>query len=154
MQTTGSVDSGLDKNGLGLDVGIGGHSRDSSGPGRSANATPVGRTVNRRPNGNGGPGNPSLKRSRPDDDDLEAGDEEEVVEPKTSKKIASKKTVVQTPAIIDGEADMDGDQGDPEQDMTPYCLCQRQSYGEMIGCDNDDCEFEWVSSPFPHCASS
>lgn len=24
-----------------------------------------------------------------------------------------------------------------------YCLCNQVSYGEMIGCDNDDCEIEW-----------
>ena len=26
-----------------------------------------------------------------------------------------------------------------------YCYCQRVSYGEMIGCDNQDCKMEWVS---------
>ena len=24
-----------------------------------------------------------------------------------------------------------------------YCLCKKVSYGEMIGCDNDDCLIEW-----------
>merc|ERR1712168_1343067 len=24
-----------------------------------------------------------------------------------------------------------------------YCLCDQVSFGEMIGCDNDDCEMEW-----------
>merc|ERR1712156_779075 len=24
-----------------------------------------------------------------------------------------------------------------------YCLCQQVSYGEMIGCDNQDCPIEW-----------
>ena len=24
-----------------------------------------------------------------------------------------------------------------------YCLCQQVSYGEMIGCDNNDCTIEW-----------
>jgi len=24
-----------------------------------------------------------------------------------------------------------------------YCLCQRVSFGEMVGCDNDDCPIEW-----------
>ncbi|XP_064389382.1 inhibitor of growth protein 5-like isoform X1 [Halichondria panicea] len=24
-----------------------------------------------------------------------------------------------------------------------YCLCQQVSFGEMIGCDNDDCSIEW-----------
>ena len=24
-----------------------------------------------------------------------------------------------------------------------YCICKRVSCGEMVGCDNDDCETEW-----------
>ena len=24
-----------------------------------------------------------------------------------------------------------------------YCVCQQVSYGEMIGCDNNDCPIEW-----------
>ncbi|XP_072171644.1 inhibitor of growth protein 2-like [Diadema setosum] len=24
-----------------------------------------------------------------------------------------------------------------------YCLCQQVSYGDMVGCDNKDCPFEW-----------
>lgn len=24
-----------------------------------------------------------------------------------------------------------------------YCYCQNVSYGEMVGCDNDDCPYEW-----------
>lgn len=37
---------------------------------------------------------------------------------------------------------------DGEADDTLYCFCRQKSYGEMIGCDNDKCEFEWVSSSF------
>ncbi|KAG8745983.1 Histone acetyltransferase complex subunit [Ceratobasidium sp. 414] len=29
----------------------------------------------------------------------------------------------------------------PEEPL--YCTCKRVSFGEMIGCDNDDCPFEW-----------
>ncbi|RKP23505.1 hypothetical protein SYNPS1DRAFT_1687, partial [Syncephalis pseudoplumigaleata] len=24
-----------------------------------------------------------------------------------------------------------------------YCMCRQVSYGDMVACDNDDCEFEW-----------
>jgi hypothetical protein len=24
-----------------------------------------------------------------------------------------------------------------------YCFCNRVSFGEMVGCDNEDCEIEW-----------
>lgn len=30
---------------------------------------------------------------------------------------------------------------DPDEPV--YCLCRQVSYGEMIGCDNEDCELEW-----------
>lgn len=29
------------------------------------------------------------------------------------------------------------------EDETLYCFCRQVSYGDMIGCDNDDCKFEW-----------
>jgi len=31
-----------------------------------------------------------------------------------------------------------------ERDENLYCFCQRGSFGEMIGCDSDDCKYEWV----------
>lgn len=138
MQISASTDSGIDKNGLGLDVG--GHSRESSGPGRSANATPVGGA-----RGNGRARNGAQKRSRAEEDDEELELRELEAEPKLHKKIA-KKSTVSIPPVFDGEMELEGDGGDPEQDLSPYCICQRQSYGEMIGCDNDDCDIEWVSS--------
>ncbi|WVR06468.1 hypothetical protein IAU60_003499 [Kwoniella sp. DSM 27419] len=63
----------------------------------------------------------------------------------------------------EGEADADGDVdiaetegNDGEADDTLYCTCQQKSYGEMIGCDNEKCEFEWfhvrcvnISGPLP-----
>lgn len=24
-----------------------------------------------------------------------------------------------------------------------YCICQQVSYGEMVGCDNEECSIEW-----------
>ena len=32
-----------------------------------------------------------------------------------------------------------------EVDERIYCICEQQSYGDMIACDADDCEKEWVS---------
>lgn len=159
MQVTGSVDSGLDKNGLGLDVGGGGgagagaHSRDSSGPGRSANATPI----NGNGNGNGRNGRGRVsgqKRSRADDDEDDGGDEDESDAKPVKKAVAAKKTSTQVAShlAVERELELDNEGAEGEQDMTPYCICQRHSYGEMIGCDNDDCDFEWVRpmSSSPH----
>ena len=30
-----------------------------------------------------------------------------------------------------------------DPDEPTYCICNSISYGDMIGCDNDDCEIEW-----------
>jgi len=30
-----------------------------------------------------------------------------------------------------------------DPDEPTYCLCEQVSYGEMIGCDNNDCDIEW-----------
>lgn len=30
---------------------------------------------------------------------------------------------------------------DPNEPL--YCKCRRVSYGQMVGCDNDDCKYEW-----------
>lgn len=38
--------------------------------------------------------------------------------------------------IIDG--------AEVEADDQLYCFCQQKSFGEMIGCDNDKCKYEWV----------
>lgn len=46
--------------------------------------------------------------------------------------------------------------GEDERDETLYCFCRKVSYGEMIGCDNDECKYEWfhldcvgLSKPLP-----
>ncbi|PAV21020.1 4 histone acetyltransferase complex component yng2 [Pyrrhoderma noxium] len=48
----------------------------------------------------------------------------------------------------DQDADADGEVEDPEEsgdaeDKELYCYCQKMSYGEMIGCDNDSCPYQW-----------
>lgn len=30
-----------------------------------------------------------------------------------------------------------------QRDDTKYCICRQISYGEMVACDNDECEYEW-----------
>ena len=42
-----------------------------------------------------------------------------------------------------GSAGGGGDEGEVE-DEREYCFCDRVSYGEMIGCDDPNCEGEWV----------
>lgn len=52
--------------------------------------------------------------------------------------------------------DGEGEEGGEEKDETLYCHCQRVSFGEMIGCDSNECPYEWfhiscvgVSKPLP-----
>ena len=34
--------------------------------------------------------------------------------------------------------------GGEDEEERKYCYCERVSYGEMIGCDDLQCEREWV----------
>lgn len=43
----------------------------------------------------------------------------------------------------DGGATEAGD-NDAEGDDRTYCICDGVSYGEMIACDENSCEREWV----------
>ncbi|GJE94728.1 hypothetical protein PsYK624_108990 [Phanerochaete sordida] len=46
----------------------------------------------------------------------------------------------------EGEDDVEDDAmeetGDQEDEQV-YCFCQKLSYGEMVGCDNDECRYQW-----------
>ncbi|POV99332.1 hypothetical protein PSTT_13858 [Puccinia striiformis] len=37
----------------------------------------------------------------------------------------------------------EGEESNAGDDTTLYCFCQKVSYGEMIGCDNKTCQYEW-----------
>lgn len=43
-------------------------------------------------------------------------------------------------------ADTEAGEGEGEGDDRTYCFCDGVSYGEMIACDDEDCEREWVRS--------
>ncbi|KAH9828037.1 chromatin modification-related protein YNG2-like [Teratosphaeria destructans] len=40
----------------------------------------------------------------------------------------------------DGAADH-GDEDEDDEQL--YCFCQKVSFGNMVGCDNDNCEYQW-----------
>jgi inhibitor of growth protein 3 len=50
-----------------------------------------------------------------------------------------------TQELLDEVENVDGE----EEDHGLYCICQKQSYGEMVGCDDDNCEFQWVRLQHP-----
>ncbi|QIW99506.1 hypothetical protein AMS68_005024 [Peltaster fructicola] len=41
------------------------------------------------------------------------------------------------------EEDDDDDAGEDGEDTTLYCFCQKVSFGDMVGCDNDNCKYQW-----------
>jgi inhibitor of growth protein 3 len=43
---------------------------------------------------------------------------------------------------VNGGGDV-GEALDPDEDEQ-YCSCRRVSFGEMIACDDDSCEIDWV----------
>lgn len=54
----------------------------------------------------------------------------------------------QTSELDDGASSMQGDDEDGEMvdedaDEPRYCYCNEVSYGEMVGCDAENCEREW-----------
>merc|ERR1719309_1547242 len=58
---------------------------------------------------------------------------DEEVRKKTDMSAAPLMAIADVPIV-----DMPVDPNEPT-----YCLCQQVSYGEMIGCDNQDCPIEW-----------
>jgi PHD-finger len=54
-----------------------------------------------------------------------------------------------TAASEEEEEEIDVEMGDGEEveeeqeDDRKYCFCQRVSFGEMVGCENDKCPYEW-----------
>ena len=49
----------------------------------------------------------------------------------------------------DADSHQDTPDGNDGEDDKTYCFCNGPSYGEMIGCDGDGCEREWVRASFP-----
>ncbi|KIR30116.1 hypothetical protein I307_00193 [Cryptococcus deuterogattii 99/473] len=133
MQPSFSVDSKR-ADGLGLDMG----SREGSGV-RSANVTPTlgyatvmpSTAEVKRPSRRGG------KRSStnvPAADEFEEEESEGYGDDDRSKRGERYADVEM--------AEEAGGAGD-DLDSKVYCTCRQVSYGEMIGCDDDDCEIEW-----------
>ena len=61
---------------------------------------------------------------------------------------AHPQAVGDVPGEMDVDGELDGDDTgdvDGEADTRLYCYCQKTSFGEMIGCDDDACAYEWVS---------
>lgn len=43
-----------------------------------------------------------------------------------------------------GDDDMEEEEEDEgNEDTKVYCTCRSVSHGDMVACDNENCEFEW-----------
>ena len=118
-----------EKGGLGLDIG----SREGSHiPLKSTDSR-------RRPN----------KRSREDEDaQSDSEDDQETKANGPHNPIStngSNPRKGQMDLVQDPINTLRSDPVEPEADEPAYCFCKQVSYGEMIGCDDEECENEWVS---------
>lgn len=60
---------------------------------------------------------------------------------KGHKKTASNAAALAPPPVDDDG--MTSGEGDIDADELRYCYCNGVSYGEMVGCDHDECSREW-----------
>lgn len=146
MQVSASNDSTAAGGALGIDLG----SREGSA-GKSGGTTPAQQSGGDKRARAGGRG---TKRARGDEEDEE--DEEEQDEEPPAKRPGGATASAKKSAATYAEsavADTDNGAGDAEVDSKVYCTCRQFSYGEMIGCDDDECEIEWVSGAHTSAAS-
>lgn len=59
-----------------------------------------------------------------------------------SRRNNSKKGQLKNASMLDETSLMAGSENVVENNEL-YCFCQGVSYGDMIGCDNDSCKFQW-----------
>ena len=68
-------------------------------------------------------------------------DSDEYIDTNANKQF---KNLVMTNTVNMNEIELvDPIQSDDKQDQALYCTCQQPSYGEMVGCDNETCPYEW-----------
>lgn len=60
-----------------------------------------------------------------------------------SRRGQKKKQAVKQEVDVDMDENEPGDEEMDEEDNSLYCYCQKQSYGNMVACENDDCKYQW-----------
>lgn len=83
-----------------------------------------------------------------DDDDYELMDRHQHHQTRPRNKEAYPSSSRSNPAP-GPENGANGGEGNDGDDKT-YCYCERVSFGEMIGCDDENCRREWVRLLSPH----
>ncbi|KAG8966344.1 hypothetical protein FRC03_012141 [Tulasnella sp. 419] len=99
----------------------------------------------------GGAGNQARPKKRKRDRDRERKREKERERRAERRRMAEEARIAQEMADRGDEDDEDDEDGVGKSDaLLPvhpneprYCYCNQVSFGDMIGCDNPDCEREW-----------
>ncbi|KAK6511951.1 hypothetical protein TWF481_000851 [Arthrobotrys musiformis] len=81
------------------------------------------------------------KRYAAQTDAIKTGERLDIRQPHSSRK--PRKPEEDEPQNQDGEYGDDGDDMPIDPNEPTYCLCNRISFGTMVGCDNEDCPKEW-----------
>ena len=127
--------------GIGLDLhgGIG----DYLFGARSMNVTPISADVGALSGDKSRISRPraSIKRPHGNDDDDDESEPDGETRPVDQSNGSAKKSSLNNDMEME---DALGVGAENEIDSKVYCTCRQVSYGEMIGCDDDDCEIEWV----------
>lgn len=69
---------------------------------------------------------------------------------RSSRRVTTPVLGPDTNEDAEGEDDVEEDaleEGGDTEDKELYCFCRKLSYGEMIGCDNPDCRYQWFHLP-------
>ncbi|KAG5647249.1 hypothetical protein DXG03_000784 [Asterophora parasitica] len=62
---------------------------------------------------------------------------------RTASRLSRQSITRQDTDMDEAEDDVEGEDGDGDDERL-YCFCQKQSYGDMIACDNEGgCPYEW-----------
>lgn len=74
--------------------------------------------------------------------DSNSTNESKKMTPSRRRDITVPGTIVKGPnrRVISNNANGENTNGDDDE---LYCFCQQVSYGEMVGCDNENCKYEW-----------
>ena len=48
-----------------------------------------------------------------------------------------------TESAAESATDIDNDQGADPNAVSKYCYCQGGEHGQMVGCDNSECPYQW-----------
>lgn len=105
---------------------------------KHARLSSAGRKKGQSPSVRGGRGGTAASE---DDSVLSSADASETDASQPRSRRGNKKAPVD-----DGDVEMgDEDEGDDDdgEDNTRYCYCNQRSYGEMVACENDDCQYQW-----------